>query len=85
MPVYDNAGAKKGCGLVGGWDKEMGRQGDKERGEGVRVRFSIPELEKHFKKCYFSPQLKPFTSIPASANTLFVTVAASSSIVFGWY
>jgi len=45
MPVYDNAGAKEGCGLVGGWDKEMGRQGDKERGEGVRVRFSIPELE----------------------------------------
>ena len=34
MPVYDNAGAKKGCGLVGGWDKGMGRQGEGRQGEG---------------------------------------------------
>jgi len=33
--VYDNAGAKKGCGLVGGWDKRKGdkEKGDKERGD----------------------------------------------------
>ena len=33
MQVYDDAGAEEGGGVVVGWDKGKGRQGDKVRGD----------------------------------------------------
>ena len=76
MPVYDNAGEEEGSGMVGIGNWVLGNRVTMRLGEGRRGDIAIYEH-------YFSPQRNPSILIPTSDKALFVTVAASCSIVSG--